>query len=329
MPAQRAVERIDVSLAVAEDQRVLDRLPAQEPAQRALLVGLRRRDEALLHEIGRRGRRRHRDFLRRGQKLVGQPANLRRHGGREHQRLPALRNQPDDPFDIGDKSHVEHPVGFVDNEYLDAGEQNAAAFEQVEHPPRRGDQDVDAAFQRLALIGHGDAADKQRLGEAAILAVNREIPGNLRRQFARRREDQRSRHPRAGAPRAQYVDHRQGERSRFPRARLGASHHVAALQHDGYRLRLDRRGFAVAGVGDRAKRFGGQAQFVEFHAIAGSVGGGRPAAATIGVSRRKRNRAAARGKNRAKPAPARNILLVFGVPLPYGRLAFSPRGRCA
>jgi alkanesulfonate monooxygenase SsuD/methylene tetrahydromethanopterin reductase-like flavin-dependent oxidoreductase (luciferase family) len=63
----------------------------------------------------------------------------------------------------------------------------------------RGDQHVDAAFQRLFLIVERDAADQQRFGELVVLAVFVEILLDLRGEFARRLEDQRARHAGAGA----------------------------------------------------------------------------------------------------------------------------------
>ncbi len=49
----------------------------------------------------------------------------------------------------GNEAHVEHAVGFVDDEDFDAGEQQLAALEMVEQPAGRCDQNVDAALQLL------------------------------------------------------------------------------------------------------------------------------------------------------------------------------------
>ena len=50
---------------------------------------------------------------------VGQLLDFRRHGGREEQRLPLLRQAADDSPNVGHEAHVEHPVGFVEDENLD------------------------------------------------------------------------------------------------------------------------------------------------------------------------------------------------------------------
>ena len=62
----------------------------------------------------------------------------------------------------GQKSHVEHAVGLVEHEHLDAGQVDDAALAQVVQAARRGDEDVDAAAQLLDLgtvlgaAGHGE-----------------------------------------------------------------------------------------------------------------------------------------------------------------------------
>ena len=50
-----------------------------------------------------------------------------------------------DALDVGDEAHVEHAVGLVDDQDLDAGQQQLAALEMVEQAAGRGDQHVDAA----------------------------------------------------------------------------------------------------------------------------------------------------------------------------------------
>src|SRR3546814_12309831 len=81
------------------------------------------------------------------QELIGQAADLRRHGGREEQRLADLRQQADNALDVGHEAHVEHAVGLVDHQDLHVGEQDLAALEEVDESTRRGDQHVDAALQ--------------------------------------------------------------------------------------------------------------------------------------------------------------------------------------
>ncbi|MEI9932925.1 MAG: ribonuclease J [Rhizomicrobium sp.] len=58
------------------------------------------------------------------QEFFGQPLNLRRHGGGVEEGLPRERQLLADLFDIRDEAHVEHAVGFVDDEDLHLASNN-------------------------------------------------------------------------------------------------------------------------------------------------------------------------------------------------------------
>ena len=74
----------------------------------------------------------HFHFGRRGQERVGDPLNFRCHGGREKQRLPRKGGQAENSFNIGDKAHVQHTVGFIDDHDLNAGQQQLATLEVIQ-----------------------------------------------------------------------------------------------------------------------------------------------------------------------------------------------------
>ncbi len=98
----------------------------------------------------------------------------------------------------GDEAHVEHAIGLVDDEDLDAGHQELAALAMIEQPAGCRDQNVDAAIELLLLIAERDAADEESHVELVVLAVFVEVLLDLRREFARRFEDQRARHAGTG-----------------------------------------------------------------------------------------------------------------------------------
>ena len=50
-----------------------------------------------------------------------------------------------------DKAHVEHAVGLVEDKILDRAELELALVHEVEQAARRGDDDIDAAGQRVDL----------------------------------------------------------------------------------------------------------------------------------------------------------------------------------
>ncbi len=144
-----------------------------------------------------------------------------------------------------DEAHVEHAVGFVEDEDLDPAQIERALAGMVEQAAGRGHQDVDAAAQLVDLRLHADAAEHHHAGELAVLAVVAHAFLDLGRELARRRQDQRAdRRTTArialGRLRHQAVQHRQHEAGGLAGAGLGAAHQVAAGQHQRNRLGLDR-----------------------------------------------------------------------------------------
>ena len=71
---------------------------------------------------GGHGRCRPRDLDAHGimQELLSDSTDFRRHGRGEEQGLPGERHQLADALDVRDEAHVEHAVGLVDDEKLDA-----------------------------------------------------------------------------------------------------------------------------------------------------------------------------------------------------------------
>jgi hypothetical protein len=207
-----------------------------------------------LHD-GRRGGRLRLDLDAYGlvQEAVGQALDLRRHGCREEQGLPREGEEFADALDIGNEAHIQHAVGFVDDEDLDAVQQELAAPKMVEQPAGRGDHHVGAAVELAILLVVGHPADQQRHGEIVVLAENFEMLGDLGRKLAGGLEDQRARHACPGSAPLEPREHRQDEGGGLAGAGLGDAEHVAAGDGMRHGLRLD------GGRGVKAcRRDGGQ-----------------------------------------------------------------------
>ena len=151
----------------------------------------------------------------------------------KNMRLAGEGQQLADALDVGDEAHVEHAVGLVDHQHVDAGEQELAALEMVEQAARRGDDDIGAAVDLQRLRLEGDAADEQRDAEIVHLAQRLEGLAHLVGQFARGFEDQGARHAGAGAALFEQRQHGQHEGGGLAGAGLGEAHHVAALRGRG------------------------------------------------------------------------------------------------
>jgi hypothetical protein len=119
----------------------------------------------------------------------------------------------------------------------------------IEQPAGRGDDDVDAAAERVLLRSHADAAVDRRSGYWRVERQRVEVLQDLRRELAGRGEDKCPR--RAPRPADQSMKDREQECRGFSAAGLRAGEEVASLERGRNRLRLDRRGTGKAEL-DRA-----------------------------------------------------------------------------
>ncbi len=178
-----------------------------------------------------------------GSNSSASPRNGARHGGREEQSLPLLRQFRHDAPDRVDEAHVEHLVGFVEHEDLDLVEAQRAAVEMVEQAAWRRHQDVDAARQGLRLLPDRNAAEHHGNGELCVAPIGLEAFGDLARELACRRENEGPagswlRPARIGG--GQALQDRQRERRRLAGAGLRDPAKVLAGENLRDGLRLDR-----------------------------------------------------------------------------------------
>ena len=96
----------------------------------------------------------------------------------------------DDLLHVADEAHVEHTVGFVEHQDFDRIEAHEALVEQIEQAAGRGDQDIDAAGERVHLGTLADAAEHHRVAQRQVAAVGAEILADLGGELAGRRQDQ-------------------------------------------------------------------------------------------------------------------------------------------
>ena len=84
------------------------------------------------------------------------------------------------------KAHVEHSVGFVEHKDFNTIQAERIALDQIEKPPGRRDQNVDAILQRADLSAQWHAADCERTADAQMTAISPETFQDLTGQLARR-----------------------------------------------------------------------------------------------------------------------------------------------
>ena len=221
---------------------------ADDPPQgRALVLGgAPRRHEGLGDVLGGGRGAGDLDAHRVVEERIGEAGDFRRHGRREEQRLARERHQLADALDVRDEAHVEHAIGFVDDEDLDRVQEQAAPFGEIEQAAGSGDDHADAPRDLGLLIAERHAADQQRKVQLMVDAVFAERLFDLGGELARRLQNEGARHAGAGAAALQHRQHRQGEGGCLAGPGLGDAQDVAALQGVGNGLFLDRRRRVIA-----------------------------------------------------------------------------------
>ena len=158
---QMADDLVGAMLGACEHQHAVGGLGLERFDQQIVLGRLLSQDDALRDAVNGRGLRRHGDALRVCQHRVGQLGDLARHCGREEQGLPLLAQHRDNLPDVVDEAHVEHAVGFVEDEDFDLVERDRALVHEIEQTARRGDENFDAMREAADLPVDRHAADSQ------------------------------------------------------------------------------------------------------------------------------------------------------------------------
>ena len=158
-------------------------------------------------------------------------------GGGEHHHLALLGQAVEDFADVPVEAHVEHLVRLVEHRDLHLRKVDRAAVHVVEHPPRRGDDDlrpplegVDLFIDRLAAVDGHHLDVGPEIGELAQLL--HDLGGEL----AGRAEDDRLHRGLFGVD---LLHDRDAEGAGLARAGGGLGDDLPALHHDRDRLLLD------------------------------------------------------------------------------------------
>ncbi|MNJ44352.1 hypothetical protein D3C77_394010 [compost metagenome] len=205
-----------------------------------------------------------------GGPLLGQVHHVFGEGGGEQQGLAfALgRRLANDLPDLGNETHVEHAVGFVQYQYLDHVQVGFTALVEVQQAAWGGNQDVAVArFEGLELLVEVHAADEGHHVQAGVLGQRSGVLGDLHHQLTGRGDDQRTRLAHVALFRRwgllQLGDDRNQEGCGLAGAGLGAANGVLAAQGMTQHLCLDRRAVRKAQVMDRMHQLGRELEVME------------------------------------------------------------------
>jgi len=184
-------------------------------------------------------------------KLGGNRLDLARPRRGEEERLPRRRDLAHDALNLGLKPHVEHAVGFVQDEVRGLGEAGLAALEEIVEAAGGRDDQVHPVAQVAQLGPLGRAAVRARVAETAGATEFVGLFLDLHRELARRREHAHRR-PRARVFARRRAVHEAGqqEAARLAGPGFGDGDEVGAAQRDGPRLGLNGGGLRVARLAD-------------------------------------------------------------------------------
>ena len=117
--------------------------------------------------------------------FVRELADFRRHGGGEEEGLAPGGQDAQDAADVGEEAHVEHAVGFVEDEDFQAVQAGVGLAEMIEEPAGGGDEDFGAGAEGVGLLTHAHAADDGGAGDGGVRGHEIEVFEDLGGQFAR------------------------------------------------------------------------------------------------------------------------------------------------
>ena len=163
---------------------------ANQIGEQGALAFLRNLVHLVRHQIGGRVAARDFDGERVAQHLISEALDFVGKRRREQQALALRWNQRNDAFQVGQKTHVEHAVGLVEDEDLHLAEVHSLLLHVVKQAAGGGDEDFHASHQRLGLRLHVHAAIHHGRAQRQVFAVTLHRFMHLGGEFACRCEYQ-------------------------------------------------------------------------------------------------------------------------------------------
>ena len=183
-------EPVRTVLGAREHHGAQDVPLAQQPLEHRPLLGPGHEEDGLIDTLGGRHGGRDRDADRVAQHAARESLDRGRDGRREEQRLALPWQRRDHAADIVHEAHVEHAIRLVEDEVSDRVEPHDALLHQVEEPSGGRDEDLGVRAERhlVALLAHASVDDG--VPDRVVTAVGLHAFADLRRELARRRQDE-------------------------------------------------------------------------------------------------------------------------------------------
>jgi hypothetical protein len=190
-----AGEAVRTMLGPHEEQRA-GRASRDLGSERHLVL-VAHREDVMVDVLDRRCSRGDRVQRRIAEVALDQPADTAVQRGGEQHPLTTGGGLVENLRNGRQETEVGHVVGLVENGDLDALERQRATLEQVDQPARGGDDDVDAAAERLDLAAHRGAAVHRGHAQVERVAKRRQLVGHLAGKLTGRHEHQPARRTRS------------------------------------------------------------------------------------------------------------------------------------
>ena len=126
------------------------------------------------------------DDFGRVHEIFGKFADGRGKGCGKEQGLTWLGQHLHDFADVVDETHIQHAVGFVEDDDFDFVEVDVFLFDVVKQPADGGDDDFAAGAQVGGLFVHVDAAEEDGVPQRQVFDVTLHVLVDLVGKFARR-----------------------------------------------------------------------------------------------------------------------------------------------
>ena len=198
-----------------------------------------------------------------GECEAGDGIDLGWDGGGEEKGLPLFWAETDNGLHIVNEAHVEHAVDFVEHEHLQVIQAQGAFLQKIHQAADRGDDDIAAFVERIALGPVTDAAVNQRGLQIGELAEFAEGLVDLSGEFAGRFQHEDARRGEFMGP--EPVQDGQSKSCGFTGAGLRGGNKISPTQDHGDGLLLNGRGFAIAFGGDGTNDTGIETELVKRH----------------------------------------------------------------
>ncbi len=146
-------------------------------------------NDVLINVVGG-GAGRDREVDRLVEKVLDDPLNFWRERGGEEEGLPNRRQEAHDEAHVGDEAHVEHPVGFVEDDGRGSREIEHATIDEIFEPAGGADDEVIGVTEIANLGDNARATNATNREETQMRSESNEFLIDLNRQLPRGHHDE-------------------------------------------------------------------------------------------------------------------------------------------